>query len=166
MRQEPTRHLVCTRCSIQFEHVGRGRCNYCPECRRVVSAERSHAHAVKVGRIKNPGVGSGGVQFGEQNTQWKDGRVAYRRLARLAGCVCARCGKVDLPKLMCAHHVDRDRSNNAPSNLVLVCKACHQNLEHPIPRDDLGRYSAESKSRNEARNPGDGQLEPKADLNG
>lgn len=161
MRQEPTKTVTCIDCSTEFTHVGRGRCLRCSECRKRNATIRSRAHAIAHGKIKNPGVGSGGAQYLENNSQWKDGRVAYRRLARMASSVCYLCGHEDDPSRMCAHHKDHNRTNNDPSNLVLVCKACHQNVEHKSPRDDKGKY-CRSKIAELSENPQEGQLEPKA----
>jgi 5-methylcytosine-specific restriction endonuclease McrA len=45
---------------------------------------------------------------------------------------CQRCA-VDLtdapPGFWCVHHKDHDRTNQAPENLELLCKRCHQ-VEH------------------------------------
>lgn len=39
------------------------------------------------------------------------------------------------------HHIDRNRSNNTPENLLVVCVKCH-NIEHreDRERDSYGRY--------------------------
>jgi 5-methylcytosine-specific restriction endonuclease McrA len=110
-------------------------------------------------------VGSGGAQFLEANSQWKDGRVAYRRLARMAGCACVLCGHVDVPKNMCAHHINHDRSDNRLENLRLVCKRCHQTVEHPRSPKQKGRWVAEVKSQKISGTPSDGQSDLKATPN-
>jgi hypothetical protein len=165
MRNEPTRHLTCKRCSTEFDHVGRGRCWYCQSCRKEVDREKAIRYGVAHGIIKNPGVGSGGAQFLENNHQWKDGRIAYKRLARQAGCACALCGAVDVSRKMCAHHINQDRSDNRVENLRLVCKRCHQMVEHSRPRDKAGRFIAEVKSRKISGTPSNGQSDLKATSN-
>lgn len=63
----------------------------------------------------------------------EDGRDLY---------TCERCDHIDpfnipLPR----HHKDRDRSNNAPSNIEVLCQSCHA-LEHlnELDRDQFGRF--------------------------
>lgn len=57
---------------------------------------------------------------------------------------CERCGYIDFTNIeLPRHHKDRDRSNNNPNNLEVICWSCH-NVEH-MPeqvRDELGRFNA------------------------
>lgn len=77
-------------------------------------------------------------QIGEDNHNFQGGisKSTIRRLTRhiliTAGrdlFKCERCGftvtGADLPR----HHKDRDRSNNSPENLEVLCAACHR-IEH------------------------------------
>lgn len=43
---------------------------------------------------------------------------------------CARCGYDEIKSSLHVHHIDRDRDNNNPSNLVLLCANCHMGLHH------------------------------------
>lgn len=43
--------------------------------------------------------------------------------------ICNRCGYDEVPKILGVHHKDRDRKNNALSNLEVLCPNCHS-LEH------------------------------------
>lgn len=54
--------------------------------------------------------------------------------------VCERCGWVDKTEELPRHHIDRDRTNNTPENLEVLCKTCHA-LEHikDRKRNDLGQ---------------------------
>jgi hypothetical protein len=140
MRKEPTRTITCRDCSAVFDHVGRGCRYYCAECRRKRDIQKTNKWKIKNGLLEKPGVGSGGNQWGANNSQWKDGRIAYKKLGRVGAAGCVRCGKVDEPSRMCVHHKDENRANNDPSNLELVCKSCHQNHCHPNARDEYGRY--------------------------
>lgn len=42
---------------------------------------------------------------------------------------CNRCGYDDHPEILVVHHMDRDRTNNNPVNLEVLCPNCHA-LEH------------------------------------
>ena len=42
---------------------------------------------------------------------------------------CTRCGYSEYPKILGVHHKDRNRENNAVSNLEVLCPNCHS-LEH------------------------------------
>ncbi len=75
---------------------------------------------------------------GARNGGWKDGRspIYYRQFLKPA---CERCGST---RILCIHHADENRSNSDPTNLVTVCKACHQRY-HAEPRRDpvTGRFT-------------------------
>ena len=51
-------------------------------------------------------------------------RQAQRRVAAVA---CVKCGST---KKLERHHIDRDPTNNAPQNVMVLCSACHHK-EHP-----------------------------------
>jgi predicted transcriptional regulator len=57
--------------------------------------------------------------------------------------ICERCGGVSISQEQPRHHKDRDRSNNSPSNLEVLCTSCHT-LEHAHERirGKDGRYIA------------------------
>lgn len=42
---------------------------------------------------------------------------------------CARCGFDAEPAILGVHHIDRNRRNNALTNLEVLCPNCHS-LEH------------------------------------
>lgn len=62
----------------------------------------------------------------------------YRRIAFLTQPkVCSLCGYDEHPEILEVHHIDRDRTNNTPENLVVLCKNCH-GWEHYNSKD--GQY--------------------------
>lgn len=65
----------------------------------------------------------------------------YREIAFRNGLkVCAGCGFDKHPEVLQVHHKDRDRTNNDPSNLEILCPTCHE-IEHFQAGD--GRWSSQ-----------------------
>lgn len=63
----------------------------------------------------------------ESSPLFKHGGRRYRKRAIANfGEACARCGSVESIEV---HHKDRDRKNNTPSNLEVLCRKCHRS-EH------------------------------------
>lgn len=82
------------------------------------------------------GVGKGGATgFGKANPYYKNGIGIFHRQAPIIKQqrrYCEFCGKdlLDVTRYeWCLHHRDHDRTNNDPSNWILLCKSCHQ-IEH------------------------------------
>ena len=76
---------------------------------------------------------------------YKDGRNkfkgdVYRRkaLANLPH-KCILCNEKDLSKLD-VHHKNGDHENESLSNLVIVCRKCHNNKVHIYKRNKNGRF--------------------------
>ncbi len=61
----------------------------------------------------------------EKNGGWKGGIQIYRQFKKEA---CERCSAT---RFLIVHHRDRDRYNNADSNLETLCRSCHA-IEHDI----------------------------------
>lgn len=129
----PSRLVTCKDCGVSFTYFGRGRCYRCAQCRKINNTKRSWDHMVAKGRIRNPGVGSGGAQFGEQNHQWCGGtRLVYLANYRLR-CfrhwkpVCVVCQQdYDIE----VHHVDGDGKNHSSTNLIPLCHEHHWRVHH------------------------------------
>jgi len=130
-----TRRRVCIKCKGEIPVHKYSNAKYCSDkCRNAFVA---YKHAVKIGKIKLPGVGSGGAQEGKANHQFKTGIGTYSKKAfEYYGKVCNRCSSVD--KLL-VHHKDENRANNSMNNLEVLCKSCHQN--HHCVRDMLGKFT-------------------------
>ena len=129
-----TRRRVCIRCNMPI--IGKYKsAKYCSiRCRQ---AEISYRHRVKTGKIRKPGVGSGGNQLDKDNHQYKTGIGLYSKkgFENLPN-ICNRCkGNINL----LVHHIDHNRSNNELNNLEILCKKCHQ--AHHTRRDESGRYT-------------------------
>lgn len=130
-----TRRRVCIKCKGEIPKHKYSNAKYCSDrCRNAFVA---YNHAVKTGRIKRPGVGSGGAQEGIANHQYKTGIGTYSSKAfEHYGKVCNRCESVEN---LLVHHRDEDRTNNALNNLEVLCKSCHQ--VHHCVRDSAGKFT-------------------------
>lgn len=73
-------------------------------------------------------------RYGSDNPNWKGGlsvkpyppefnKKLKRKIKNRDIGVCQKCGRSDL-KLVC-HHIDYDKENNAPINLITICWSCH-----------------------------------------
>jgi 5-methylcytosine-specific restriction endonuclease McrA len=83
-------------------------------------------------------------------------RVWFSRFNRMSEC--EHCGYDAVPEILVLHHRDRDRSNNALSNLEVLCPNCHS-IEHMAERktkwkghvsSDYDKRQAEKKKKNES----------------
>lgn len=72
------------------------------------------------------------------------GKASYRNIGkRIHGEHCHYCGKDENIQI---HHIDKNRSNNHPSNLIPVCSKCHYKLhEKDKKRDKNGRFIPSKK---------------------
>ena len=50
---------------------------------------------------------------------------------------CKICGANAFKKELNLHHKDSDSSNNKWSNIVIYCRACHNDVEHTIPKNRI-----------------------------
>ena len=65
----------------------------------------------------------------KQSGEWDNGSTNYRSRALETyehKCLC--CGWDEDERILEAHHVDEDRSNNKLSNLCLLCPTCHRKI--------------------------------------
>ena len=129
-----TRHGLCMKCDGQIPSDKYSNAKFCSsKCRNAYNA---YKHAVKSGKIKEPGVGSGGNQWGEDNHQYKTGIGSFSsRAFSYYGRKCNRCSSEEN---LLVHHQDENRANNDLSNLEVLCKRCHQN--HHCIRDEQGKF--------------------------
>jgi len=129
-----TRRGLCIKCNNEI--ISKRATKFCSDkCR---SAYNSYNSRVRKGLIKNPGVGSGGNQFGKNNSQYKNGWTLYRDIPFKLGKP-RQCERCQSTKYILVHHKNEDRSNSNLDNLEVLCKKCHQ--KHHCNRDpETGKY--------------------------
>lgn len=71
------------------------------------------------------------LHIGENHSNWRGGTASYRSILLKSGVpqICMRCQLVD-KRVLAVHHKDKDRSNNALSNLIWLCHNCHFLVHH------------------------------------
>lgn len=174
---KPSRMVMCLDCGHEFVHYGRGRRYRCTRCQKRNARDRSRACAVRKGRIKNPGVGSGGAQWGKDNHRWKSPELRkttkykgnYRlRCFKRWGSSCVACSS-DVSVV--AHHINGDPNNYQDNNLVPLCHECHKKVHSRKPMKTEKQHkealfklwpSGRNQIADHAGNPGDRQPEAKA----
>lgn len=73
------------------------------------------------------------VFIGPKHANWKEGLHAYRSvmLRNHIPKICRLCNSSD-ERILAVHHIDRNRRNNAISNLAWLCHNCHFLVHHDI----------------------------------
>ncbi len=68
---------------------------------------------------------------GARHANWQHGGGSYRSIMKRAGreAVCELCETKD-ERVIEVHHKDKDRRNNALSNLAWLCRNCHYIVHH------------------------------------
>lgn len=132
-RRGPKQYFKCIRCNSTIPEGKNANAKFCSEVCR--SGANSYNSAVRKGRIKSPGVGSG---YGEGCGYYVNGISLYQKTAfENLPHRCNRCGK---ESTLLVHHINHDRTNNDISNLEILCKKCHQ--QHHCTRDvKTGRFT-------------------------
>lgn len=76
------------------------------------------------------GLGKNTIKRKAQNVVIEDGRNLR---------LCEKCGIINKSQNHPVHHKDRNRANNSPDNLIVLCSVCHA-LEHKKGRNSLGQF--------------------------
>ena len=71
------------------------------------------------------------VHVANNHPNWTNGLGSYRARLKRASVekMCAKCLTVD-DRVLAVHHKDKDRTNNALSNLMWLCHNCHYLVHH------------------------------------
>lgn len=67
-------------------------------------------------------------QYGRDYSKYNYRQKALELLDDVA---CQRCGYKEFSDVLDVHHIDENRRNNNPSNLIVLCPTCHR-VEHYI----------------------------------
>lgn len=65
----------------------------------------------------------GGISFAPYSADWT--HTLRRSIRERDNYVCQLCGKLQGDKAFAVHHVDYDKKNCNPSNLITLCISCH-----------------------------------------
>ena len=116
--------LQCSYCGVSFKrkrhrlNVSRSGLYFC--CRKHKDLSQ------RIGGLLKPS------HYGSGNSS-----ATYRRINKEAhGTACFVCGYYDniCTGIVEAHHIDRDRTNNKPENLIPLCPTCHAYINRGYKR--------------------------------
>lgn len=90
---------------------------------------------LKIKGIKPP------IMFGEKNPCWKGGisfepysidwtRTLRQSIRERDKYTCQLCGEIQEERAHSIHHIDYDKLNNNPNNLITLCISCHMKTNH------------------------------------
>lgn len=98
----------------------------CDVCNKEYRRPPSHSHY----KTKTCSLKCRGIATRSENPISKDYPSVRRWMQRRNMILeCSECGYDSHPEILVVHHKDRDRTNNALSNLEILCPNCHA-LEH------------------------------------
>lgn len=132
----------CGTCGEQFRHIS-SRCNKAKYCSRECYHKAMHIRGTVTVTCEHCGIEfktspSKNRKFCSKLCINKKALAVYRpsftttrRAMNRRGMImaCIRCGFDAEPKVLGVHHKDRNRENNALTNLEVLCPNCHS-LEH------------------------------------
>ena len=140
-----TRFGNCISCGAEVSTCAKS----APLKKRCITCQKKHLSLLVMESRKRKipstviGCGSGNMQGrGENHRSFIHGLYSSRNeFKRKKDFTCELCGYyTTLYREMCMHHKDRNRKNNSEDNLILVCKSCHQNIEHKQKRNQKGQF--------------------------
>lgn len=130
------RTIICIQCNKEFQTESKRKdkrlCDIClkqNKIKQVMIARKKRYPNIEIG------VGSGNSSV---NKNRKLTINSYRKAKK------SYCELCNSNNNLCVHHIDGNRNNNELSNLLTVCKKCHQ--AHHVTRDEFGRFTRRSKT--------------------
>ena len=71
------------------------------------------------------------TQREEKHPNWKGGKSSYKKILPryVPKFQCFICGIRD-QRVLIVHHIDKNRNNNLPNNLMWLCHSCHFLVHH------------------------------------
>lgn len=126
--------VICKNCGKEFErpkcHVTKYNSNFCSDkCK----------YEYRVG--KNASNWKGGISFEPYSPDFN--KKLKRQIRERDNHTCQECGKTkeELGYEPAIHHIDYDKNNNNPNNLICLCNSCHGKTTYD--RNDWTRYFRE-----------------------
>lgn len=137
------RTLTCIACGKTFRFTGRCKAKRCEPCRKKWQVVRTTKSKIKRQPEMRVGAGSGGAQWGTANHRWNEYSPYHgyeRRKGYIAGfnriCYkhwpkrCAACGSTRVQAILDVHHINGNRKDSRPCNLIPLCRKCHMPKIH------------------------------------
>lgn len=98
-----------------------------------------------VQRGKNISLANIGKRLGEKNPMWKDGisfetysinwtNTLKRSIRERDKYICQLCNEQQNDKAFDVHHIDYDKKNCNPDNLITLCRSCHMKTNNKRDR--------------------------------
>lgn len=81
----------------------------------------------------------GGKSFEPYSLDWT--KTLKRAIRERDKYVCQWCKKTQGKQLFCVHHIDNNKKNCNPNNLVTLCRSCHIKLHNGAKNDPKGLNS-------------------------
>ena len=149
---------ACLNCSGVYQPMGN--CSkWCDTCAVDIKKKQQDEGRYNYRRRQGMKIGRGSVK-GELGSGYKHGKSVFDRWARErveALKACEHCGKdlsIRTQWNWVGHHKDHNPLNNVESNLIILCKQCHQ-IEHKCWKAFEGAttISKESRADNSSKRP-------------
>ena len=120
--------MVCPYCSKDFHKFGYAKhvskCYLNPKNKRLCAQCRKPIKNIKWSNVTcSHSCSNKYFRSGEMNGNWKGGRDYKRQVKKYHKMECVVCGE---NRVVDIHHIDGDRNNNLPNNLVPLCPTHHR----------------------------------------
>lgn len=125
-------------CSNECKHLGlkTGSLIPCASCQKPSykikkAQERSKSGKFFCGKSCQTKWRNSQIYIGDNHANWKGGESSYRHILQRSSLerICAKCKTIDT-RILAVHHKDKNRANNALSNLIWLCHNCHFLVHH------------------------------------
>lgn len=126
----------CFPCSLEFRK-GENSANWkggksfppnCLDCdKKLISCTSTRCNSCVRSKERSP-FWEGGKTFEEYSTDWTE--TLRRSIRERDNYVCQLCSKQQGDVAHDVHHIDYDKQNCNPSNLITLCHSCHSKTNH------------------------------------
>jgi hypothetical protein len=108
----------------------KGKLVECFVCKKLVYKKIKNLNLSKSGKYfcshTCSNICTGERQRAENHSNWINGESSYKNLLKRTNSLkeCVLCKKNDI-RILCVHHLDKNRKNNKINNLIWLCHNCH-----------------------------------------